>query len=91
MKSIGIRELRQNASEHLRRVQAGETFEITDRGRPVARLVPIREESVLERLEREGRISRPVGRLEDLPPPLRLPPGTRLLSEILAELREDER
>ncbi len=42
MRSIGIRELRQQASKHLRDVERGETIEVTDRGRPVALLVPIR-------------------------------------------------
>ena len=41
MERIGIRELRQHASRHLKRVARGETIEITDRGRPVARLVPV--------------------------------------------------
>lgn len=40
MTSAGIRELRQRASELLRRVEQGETIEITDRGRPVAVLAP---------------------------------------------------
>ena len=34
-----MRELRQNASAHLRRVQAGETLCVTDRGQPVAVLM----------------------------------------------------
>ena len=38
---IGIRELRQEASVHLRAVADGAEFTITDRGRPVARLIPI--------------------------------------------------
>jgi prevent-host-death family protein len=41
MERIGVRELRQNASRFLARVERGETLEITDRGRPVAMLVPI--------------------------------------------------
>jgi prevent-host-death family protein len=36
-----VRELRQHASRYLDEVAAGESIEITDRGRPVARLVPI--------------------------------------------------
>lgn len=40
MNRIGIRELRQHASRYLAAVQAGETVEITDRGRLVALLVP---------------------------------------------------
>ncbi len=35
-----MRELRQNASRYLRRVAAGESITVTDRGRPVAVLVP---------------------------------------------------
>jgi prevent-host-death family protein len=40
MRQIGVRELRQNASRYLRRVAAGESFTVTDRGTPVAQLVP---------------------------------------------------
>lgn len=41
MKQVGVRELRQHASRYLARVAHGESLEVTDRGRPVARLVPI--------------------------------------------------
>ncbi len=41
MRCIGVRELRQNASRYLEEVASGESIEITDRGHPVARLVPI--------------------------------------------------
>jgi prevent-host-death family protein len=40
MATIGVRELRQNASQYLERVRAGETIEVSVRGRVVARLVP---------------------------------------------------
>lgn len=40
MESIGVRELRQHASRYLARVADGASIQITDRGRPVARLVP---------------------------------------------------
>lgn len=33
--------MRQHASRYLERVRHGETLEVTDRGRPVARLVPL--------------------------------------------------
>lgn len=42
MKSVGLRELRQDASELVRRVEAGEEITITVSGRPSARLVPAR-------------------------------------------------
>lgn len=41
MGTVGLRELRQQASELLRRVEAGEEVTITVAGRPSARLVPI--------------------------------------------------
>ena len=39
---MGVRELRQNASEILREVEAGEPATVTVAGRPVAQIVPIR-------------------------------------------------
>ena len=42
MTTIGVRELRQNASEILREVEAGESATVTVAGRPVAQIVPIR-------------------------------------------------
>ena len=41
MERIGVRELRQHASRYLARVALGETLEVTDRGRPMALLVPV--------------------------------------------------
>lgn len=40
MKAVGLRELRQNASDLVRRVEGGEEIEITVSGRLAARLVP---------------------------------------------------
>jgi prevent-host-death family protein len=42
MRAVGVRELRQRASELLDSIEAtGDSIEITNHGRPVARLVPI--------------------------------------------------
>lgn len=41
MTVVGLRELRQQASELVRRVEAGEEVTITVAGRPSARLVPV--------------------------------------------------
>jgi prevent-host-death family protein len=41
MSLVGLRELRQRASELIRRVEAGEEITITVAGRPSARLVPV--------------------------------------------------
>jgi prevent-host-death family protein len=89
--SVGIRELRQRASELLRRVEAGETIEITDRGRPVAVLAPLPEGDPYERLLAAGEIIPATGSLDDLPDPLPPTPGVDLPSVILARLREHER
>lgn len=91
MASVGVRELRQRASELLRRVEAGETIEITDRGRPVAALTPLPRLSALERLRASGDLIPAKGRLEDLPPPLKLKPGQEPPSKVLERLRRDER
>ena len=40
MTTVGLRELRQDASDLVRRVEGGEEIEITVAGRPAARLVP---------------------------------------------------
>jgi len=90
MDRIGIRELRQNASEYVRRAEAGETIEVTDRGRPVARLAPLpKAESILDRLIAEGK-ARPATRdFRTLPPPLPRRAGEPLLSDVLDEIRED--
>ena len=94
MNTVGVRELRQNASAVLRRVQAGEVLEVTDRGRPVARLVPIQPMSRWDQLVAEGRlIPAKMTMTEALKTFTRVtvPPGSKTASEILAEMREDER
>jgi prevent-host-death family protein len=90
--SIGIRELRQNASRYLRLVEErGEPIEITDRGRPVALLAPVPTGSRIEQLRASGRIRPGRGSLKDLGPPLEPLPGVPLPSEVLAAMRADER
>lgn len=91
MASTGIRELRQRASELLRRVEAGETIEITDRGRPVAVLAPLPDQSPMERLRATGDLEPARLDLTDLAEPLPLAPGQVAPSSVLARLRRDER
>lgn len=92
---IGIRELRQHASLYLRRVRAGETITLTDRGEPFAEIRPIpAHRGTLERLIAEGRARPPKADLaaflaQPLPPPSRL--GKRALSDAVIESRADER
>ena len=91
MRSVGVRELRQRASELLRLVAGGETIQVTDRGRPVAVLAPVPGGSPLEQLRASGEITPAEGDLDDLPEPLTLPAGSETPSVILARLRRDER
>ncbi len=91
--SIGIRELRQHASRYLRLVEERrEPIEITDRGRPVAYLTPVPPPSSrIEQLRASGRIRPAKGSWRDLGPPIEPAPGAPLPSQVLAEMREDER
>jgi prevent-host-death family protein len=91
MERIGVRELRQRASEWLRRVAQGESFEVTDRGRPVALLVPAPAGDPLERLIAEGRLSEADEDVLNLGAPLAARPGRTLPSAMLEEQRADER
>jgi prevent-host-death family protein len=73
MESVGVRELRQNLSVYLRRVEAGATLEVTERGRPVAVLSPVAgREDPLIRLVAAGRAVAPRLAPADLGPPLDL-------------------
>lgn len=91
MTRVGVRELRQRASELLRRVEAGETLEITDRGRPVAVLGPLREQSPLDRLRDSGDLEPARGNIDGLPEPLKIPRSKEPPSKALQRLRDDER
>jgi prevent-host-death family protein len=48
MRSVKIAELKDHLSEHLRAVEAGAEIEVTDRNRPVARIIPIRLAAAVE-------------------------------------------
>ena len=92
MVSIGIRELRQHASRYVRMAKGGRRVAVTERGALVAYLVPAEEPaSLLARLEAAGEYVPPVGSVLDLLPPPPVPQGKRPLSEVVQELREQER
>ncbi|SFO85336.1 prevent-host-death family protein [Amycolatopsis arida] len=92
MDRIGVRELRQNASVYLRRVAAGESFTVTDRGHPVAELRPVVPRSRVDEMLATGALlppERPTGALSgNLPEPLDLGFSA---SDELARLRDEER
>lgn len=87
--TVGVGELRQNLSKHLRRVKRGERLVITDRNKPVATLAPLPVgEDPIARLIAEGRATAPLrpGPLEFNP--VDLGPGNPA-SRALEETRED--
>lgn len=86
---VGVRELRQNLSQYLKRVTAGERFEVTERNLPVAILAPLPgRSSALERLVATGRLVPARLDLAELgPPPER--PCEITLSAALAEQRQE--
>lgn len=87
---VGVRELRQNLSVYLERVKAGETLEVTEHGRPVARLAPNVPQrlSLIDQMIADGRITPASGDHRMLPYPPSIP--GRPLSEILQEMRDEE-
>lgn len=91
MERIGIRELRQHASVWLRRVQRGDSFTVTNRGRPVALLMPVAEMDQLDQLVASGEVSPASVDLLDVVHPLPPTPGIPLPSEMLERIRADER
>src|SRR5918912_127079 len=90
MERIGVRELNQNTSQILARVSGGETIEITDRGRPVARLVPVdTDNSTLARLVAAGRAVAPIG-TGPMPPPPQLGDPNADSAAQLTTIRDEE-
>ena len=85
---MGVRELRQNLSKYLRRVERGERLEVTEHGRPVGVLAPLGEpETPLARLMAAGRVVPPRTDLLQLLPP-RGKASTRTSEALLAERAE---
>lgn len=63
-REVGIRELRDNLSRFLDDVQAGRELIVTERGRPVARIVSTSGESWLDELVAEGIVTLPERELD---------------------------
>jgi len=76
MRTVGSRELKNRLGRYLGLVSKGETIIVTDRGKPVARLVPpspdreepVGLEEVLRQLEAEGHLRRGSGRYAKIKP-----------------------
>ena len=84
MAEVGIRELRDHLSKYLEQVQAGDEVVVTDRGRAVARILPIHGERTIDRLIREGKVTPAKRRTRRRPTPMKTA-GT--VSDLVAEQR----
>lgn len=90
---VGIRELRQNLSVYVREVrERGRSYEVTEHGRPVARLTPLTDApmTTLDRMIVDGRATPAKADIASLPPPAPAR-GGKPLSQILQEMRDEER
>ncbi|GAA3375259.1 hypothetical protein GCM10020367_42370 [Streptomyces sannanensis] len=91
MDRIPVRELNQNTSAVLARVQRGESLEVTVSGTAVARLVPITStQSLLDRLVAEGRAVAPTVSGPVVLPPVLGDPAIDSAAELSA-MRDEER
>jgi prevent-host-death family protein len=86
---VGIRELKARLSAYLRHVKAGGTVTITERGRPIGRIVPLAQstEAQLEALSQVGLVAWSGERLPPLVPVARTT-GDRTVADLLLEDRE---
>ena len=90
MQSVGVRDLRQNASKVLDAVKAGAIIEITEHGVPVARLAPIKR-SLYDEYVESGLI-KPAENPDWRPTknPVKIT-GSKTSTEVLMEMRAEER
>ena len=87
---MGIRELKQNASAVVARVKAGDTIVVTERGLPVARLIPAGDLG-LEDMVQAGLATAPKRSITEMLSTVPQGPPTTILSDILRGMRNDER
>jgi prevent-host-death family protein len=90
--TVGLRDLRHHTSEVLARVRHGETVDVTEHGRLIARIVPAGEREptpVLARLVETGRAT--LARRPGYRPRMRPGDGSDRLSGTLTEMRDEER
>ena len=88
---VGMRDLRHHTSDVLARVRQGETIDITEHGRLIARIVPAGDRTptpVMARLVASGRAT--LARRPGYRPRMHPGDGTDKLSNALAEMRNEE-
>jgi prevent-host-death family protein len=88
MSEVGVRELKNRLSRYLKRVEAGEELIVTEQGRTVARLVPVKVPEIQETLRpllRDGYIRWAGGKPHGVAKPTKM--RGRNLSELIIEDR----
>jgi len=90
MRTVNIAELKAQLSAHIRRVKAGEEVLICDRNKPVARIIPCKEQAQSDhekQLIARGLLTPPrKPKLRSLPKP----PGN-VPAEVMAQVWQEER
>lgn len=86
---VAISELRANLKTYVERARAGERVVVTERGVPVARLVPVDAEGLTERLEREGALTRARAAKRPVASRARRVKATGPVTELVTEQRRD--
>lgn len=84
---VGVRDLKDSLSAYLRRARAGEHIVVTERGKPIAKLVPPDLPEGLARLIAESRLvpARAPRRLDRIRPVLGAQAGKRILEQLLKD------
>lgn len=67
MPEVGVRQLRNHLSEYLRSVRDGQELTVTDHGRAVARIIPIDQPRLLDRLIEDGTVTPARSKARSLP------------------------
>jgi prevent-host-death family protein len=84
MTEVGVRELKSSLSQYLKRVRRGESIVVTDRGEPIARIIPVGIPEGIAKLMAEGRVTwsgKPFRPPEKLVRPRPGPPFSDYISE----------
>ena len=90
---VGVREAKISLSKLLKMVKNGNEIILTDRGRPVGKIVPLEEESLplevrIKRLEEQGVIENRGEKAQgEIPPPIPLQNG--MAQQLLQEDRDN--
>lgn len=93
MVTVACKEFKNRLGKYLDLVRGGEAIEITDRGKPIARILPVvdpqqrRDAAIMESLIKKGSIRLATGRITRFPKPVVLGPGVSIAGMIAEDRR----